>query len=354
MTQQTILLNKTDLGATRRTSSPLPGQLDDGQVLVVIEQFALTTNNITYAVFGDALAYWSYFPAEEGWGNVPVWGFAKVIASESQDIAAGERVFGFLPMSSHLVLTPTNASALCFSDATAHRAGLHPWYNRYYRCAADPLYAEDTASVQPVLWALFMTGWMLAEQVADTVDTVYITSASSKTALSFAWSMRHLGAKAKVIGITSPGNRAFVERLGHYSEIQTYDEVRAIPETKKAALVDVAGNAAVRSAVHVLLDERLTESITLGATHRAPADDTLPMPGPAPQLFFIPSVAKERAAQDGFDETHQRFAEAWRGFAPWAKSWLVLDKGVGADAIDMGYGKALAGLPPEQAMVYSW
>lgn len=354
MTQHTILVNKSDLAATRSITAPEPSQLTDGQVLVEVEQFGLTTNNVTYAVFGDALAYWSYFPTEQGWGNVPVWGFAKVISSACADIAEGERLFGYLPMSSHLVLTPSATNTLCFSDAAAHRKDLHPWYNRYYRCAADPLYAESTAAVQPVLWALFMTGWMLADQVAETVDTVYVTSASSKTSLSFAWSMKHLGAKTKVVGITSSGNQEFVQKLGQYDEIQTYDDVREIAGTNKAAFVDVAGNAAVRSAAHVLLGERLTESITLGATHRAPADDALPMPGPEPQLFFIPSVAEERAAKVGFDATHQRFALAWAKFAPWAASWLVLEKGEGPDAIEAGYQKAFAGLPPEQALLFAW
>ncbi len=355
MSKQNLLVNKSDLGATRLTSEPLPDALVEGQVLVEVEQFGLTTNNITYAVFGDALAYWSYFPAEEGWGNVPVWGFGKVASSKNADIVVGERLFGYLPMSSHLTLTPSATTPLCFSDASAHRTALHPWYNRYYRCAADPLYSDDNASVQPILWALFMTGWMLAEQVADTVDTVYVTSASSKTALSFAWSMQHLSAKAKVIGITSPGNRAFVEKLGQYAEIQTYDDLHASPETKTAAFVDIAGNAVVRSAAHVMLGDRLSNSITIGATHRSAPDEALPMPGPEPQLFFIPSVAEERAAQEGFETTHQRFATAWGAFAPWAAQWLELDKGTGAAAIDAGYMKAFAGnMPPEQAMVFSW
>ncbi len=355
MTQQrTILVNKSDLTATQAKSGS-PGSLDEGQILLEVEQFALTTNNITYAVFGDALAYWSYFPAEDGWGNVPVWGFAKVISSANSNIVEGERLFGFLPMSSHLVITPSAVSDLCFSDGAPHRSQLHPWYNRYYRCASDPLYSDETADSQPVLWALFMTGWMLAEQVADTVDTVYVTSASSKTSLSFAWSMKHLKAETKVIGITSPGNRRFVETLEQYDEIQSYEDIQAHSDTKKAAFIDVAGNAAVRSAVHVILGERLTDSITLGATHRAPADDSLPTPGPEPYLFFIPSVAEERSARDGFEVSHQRFSEAWAAFAPWAAKWLTIKKGVGADAIEAGYRKALAGgMPPEQALVFSW
>jgi hypothetical protein len=55
--------------------------LDPGQALLVVDSFGLTTNNITYAVFGETMSYWSFFPAEDGWGRVPVWGFANVAAA---------------------------------------------------------------------------------------------------------------------------------------------------------------------------------------------------------------------------------------------------------------------------------
>jgi hypothetical protein len=60
----------------------------------------LTTNNITYAAFGDALGYWQFFPTgEAGWGHMPVWGFADVAASQAPGIEPGERFFGFFPAS---------------------------------------------------------------------------------------------------------------------------------------------------------------------------------------------------------------------------------------------------------------
>ena len=36
--------------------------LADGQVRIRIDKFALTSNNITYAAFGDAMNYWNFFP----------------------------------------------------------------------------------------------------------------------------------------------------------------------------------------------------------------------------------------------------------------------------------------------------
>ena len=52
-----------------------------------VDRFAFTANNITYAVLGDELKYWQLFPAPEGFGNIPVWGFGEVIASKHPAIA---------------------------------------------------------------------------------------------------------------------------------------------------------------------------------------------------------------------------------------------------------------------------
>ena len=53
------------------------------------ERFALTANNITYAAFGEAMKYWQFFPADEGFGCIPVWGFATVVESRCTGITPG-------------------------------------------------------------------------------------------------------------------------------------------------------------------------------------------------------------------------------------------------------------------------
>ena len=79
-------------------------ELPDEALLVRVDRFAFTANNITYAVLGDELKYWELFPAPEGFGNIPVWGFGEVIASRHQGIAIGERLFGYFPMATHLII----------------------------------------------------------------------------------------------------------------------------------------------------------------------------------------------------------------------------------------------------------
>jgi len=57
---------------TIETQLPDATALPDDALLVKVVSFALTANNITYAVLGDQLKYWQLFPAPESFGNIPV------------------------------------------------------------------------------------------------------------------------------------------------------------------------------------------------------------------------------------------------------------------------------------------
>ena len=58
-----LLVNKADLRETRIAESPRPN-IADGEVLLRVDRFGLTANNVTYAVFGETMSYWNFFPAE--------------------------------------------------------------------------------------------------------------------------------------------------------------------------------------------------------------------------------------------------------------------------------------------------
>src|SRR5262249_19979355 len=91
-----------------------------------------------YVTLGDRFSYWSFFPAADGWGRIPVWGFATVLESACDGIAAGERFFGYYPMSSHGVMEPTRVTPVGFADGIAHRRQLPPLYNRYIATTPPP------------------------------------------------------------------------------------------------------------------------------------------------------------------------------------------------------------------------
>jgi Protein of unknown function (DUF2855) len=138
-----LLVKRDDLHTCRVVDAEL-GDLKPDQVRLAIDSFGLTTNNISYAVFGEAMSYWAFFPAEEGWGRVPVWGFATVEAGGATDLEEGRRIFGYLPPASHLVVTPAAVDARGFVDAARHRADLPAAYNRY--AFVDAMEAPKSAS----------------------------------------------------------------------------------------------------------------------------------------------------------------------------------------------------------------
>ena len=153
--------------------------LADGEIRIRIDRFALTANNITYAAFGDAMNYWNFFPttglgggnADGGepvsWGRIPVWGFGSVTQSSHPGVVVGERLYGYFPMSSSVVLQPTRLAPGSFYDGAAHRAELHPVYNQYMRCNVDPFYTSQTEDIQALLRPLFMTAWLIDDFLAD-------------------------------------------------------------------------------------------------------------------------------------------------------------------------------------------
>src|SRR4051794_40539132 len=110
-----LLVDRTDLTQTSIVEVPEP-EVGDGQVLLKVDRVGMTANNVTYAVFGDAMQYWDFFPAPPGFGRVPLWGFADVVASRAAGVAEGTRVYGYLPTSSHLVVEPVKADERGFRD----------------------------------------------------------------------------------------------------------------------------------------------------------------------------------------------------------------------------------------------
>jgi Protein of unknown function (DUF2855) len=190
-----FLVKRDDLRECRIAESEVPG-LEPGQALLRVDAFGLTANNVTYAVMGEAMSYWDFFPAEDGWGRVPMWGFAEVERSEAEGVDAGTRLYGYLPPSSHLVVVPADVGERGFADGSPHRAHLPSVYNRYAATGADPFYRPDTEEMQMLLRPLFYTSFLIDDQLADeglvNCGPIVISSASSKTAIAAhrrVWSM---------------------------------------------------------------------------------------------------------------------------------------------------------------------
>ncbi|MEM1331951.1 MAG: DUF2855 family protein [Actinomycetota bacterium] len=352
-----IVIPRTDVGAAVIEDVESP-PLDDGEVRLRIDRFGLSSNNITYALFGDALGYWAHFPVGDDRGCVPVWGFADVEESRHGDLAVGTRLFGFLPMATELVIRPDDIGTLALHDASPHRVALHPWYTRLLRCESDPGWSTDREPLQAAMWALFMTGWALADDIGRSASVV-VSSASSKTALSLAWALGRVDEAPTRIGVTSSANRAFVESTGAYDAVITYDDVSSggslAGAEQPVAFVDAAGSPAITERIHAALGERLVESVVLGATHQGAGAATGGVAGPAPRFFFIPDVAEQRAAASSHADYHALFATAWSDFVPWIDEVLTVDEASGVDGVLATFTRAHSGaIGPETAKVLRW
>jgi NADPH:quinone reductase-like Zn-dependent oxidoreductase len=334
-----------------------PAELEPGQARLTVERFGLSTNNITYAMFGEAMSYWDFFPAEEGWGRVPVWGFAEVAESHAAALQAGARVYGYLPPSSELIVTPARIDARGFVDAAPHRAGLPPAYNGYARVDADPIYEPDTEAEQMLLRPLFFTSYLIDDFLdeADTfgASTVLLSSASSKTssALAFLLSRRE---GVEVIGLTSPRSSDFARSLGVYDRVLAYEEIDSLSDDR-TVYVDMAGDAAVRRSVHTHYGDALAHSAVVGATHHDRMGDVPDsLPGPRPTFFFAPDRVGKRTTEWGRDGFESRLAESWQPYVEWTSDWLEVIHAAGADAIESAYLDLLDGrIDPAKAHVLS-
>lgn len=355
-----FLVRKDQLGtATVRTTATTA--LADGQVRVGIDRFALTSNNITYAAMGDAMQYWQFFPVDvdaDGtqWGRIPVWGFGTVLASNHPDVAVGERLYGYFPMSSAVDLAPGKVSAISFMDTAPHRAQLHAVYNQYTRSATDPFYTADTEDVQALLRPLFITSWLIDDFLADndffgaTADPsqpalLLLSSASSKTAYGTAFQMAQR-AGVEVVGLTSPGNVAFCESLGCYHRVLTYDQLDQIAVDAPSIYVDFAGNAPLRKALHTHC-KGLKYSCSIGATHVSDMGGAKDVPGPKATLFFAPAQIKKRSMDWGPQGLGERLVQSWQAFVAQATNptspWLRVEQHHGAAAVQAAYQQVLGG-----------
>ncbi|WP_321327058.1 DUF2855 family protein [uncultured Parasphingorhabdus sp.] len=338
-----LWVKKDELAQSKWQDSETPS-LADGQILLEIEKYALTANNITYATVGDGFGYWNFFPTgEDQWGIVPVWGFARVVASHNGDIAVGERVYGYLPMASHLLVTPANVTDGAFVDGAAHRQGLAIIYNQYQRLGTDetPLEAER-AIFQPLFTTSFLIEHFMRSNDWFGAQALLMTSASSKTALGLAMVAKSRSPEIRRIGLTSAANKAFVESSGLYDAVLTYDNLAAADAATPTVSVDFAGNGPLLGAIHSHWANALKFSSLVGVTHiseRGSADD---LPGPKPELFFAPTAAETLIKQVGAVTFRAQVDEQFAAFVASASDYLTIEDMQGGEALQSAYLAMLA------------
>ncbi|MEE2692272.1 MAG: DUF2855 family protein [Pseudomonadota bacterium] len=332
-----LQVRKDDLSATRMAAAEAPS-LKDGEVLAKVEAFALTANNITYGVVGEQIGYWKFFPAADGWGIIPAWGFAEIVESRCGGVSAGERLYGYFPMASHLVMTPTKIRPERLIDGAAHRSGLPPVYNTYARVAGEPGYDRAMDDERMLLFPLYATSFCLYDFLLDNdwfgAARVIVASASSKTAIGLAYALHDDADAPSSIGLTSARNKSKVGALRLYDDVAVYDDIASIDAKAPAMIVDMSGDRAMLGTLAAHLGDAMRYCLHVGVTHHEANDGALPVGRERSSFFFAPGHIQKRTADWGPGVFETKALNFWRDAAKRSRGWLSIEKVGGAAAVE--------------------
>jgi hypothetical protein len=343
-----VVVDRRDLTNVQVIPSA-PVVVGPDQVYVSIESYALTANNVTYGVAGETMKYWNFYPAAAGKGRIPVWGFGKIVQSGRPDVSVGERLYGYWPMSSDVLLTIGRTTPATLTEVSQNRVGLSPVYNSYVRVAADPSMPAVSAPYVSLFRPLFTTSFLIDDFLAERdffqARAVLITSASSKTSLGLAYCLKQRSAgRPEIVGLTSTRNAAFVAGLGTCDRVVTYDAIGGLRAPQGAVVVDLAGGETTLRAIHTELGDELKYSCRVGLTQWHDAKPVIEnLPGVRPMFFFAPDRVKARVSDWGQEEFAKRVGAMSAAFVADAQRWLKLETHRGPEAIVAAYRTVLRG-----------
>ncbi|MEM6965256.1 MAG: DUF2855 family protein [Bacteroidota bacterium] len=343
---KTLLVHKNEINKIKLNESPIP-EIQDGEVLLRIEKFAMTTNNITYAVVGHRIGYWNFFPAEEPFGIVPVWGYASVVESKHDGVGVGERVYGYFPMGNFLKVKVGKNNPFGFVDVAEHRVKLPKIYNFYPKVKNDMAYDASTENYAPIFRPLFTTSFLnyhfLKENNFFGAEQILITSASSKTGLGLGYLLHHNQATdgKKVIGLTSSRNVDFVKGAGYYDQVISYGDLEKELPNNASTIVDMAGNSKLLHRAHQYLGDHLKFVSLIGIADWSAEKEFRSIPNS--NFFFAPAFAQIIYEKWGVEKANQVIAEEFANFTKDASSWVTLEEINSMEALSKLYLQLLGG-----------
>ena len=303
-----------------------------GEVLVKIENLAMTANTMTYAAMGD-LGYWSLFPASsEEQGRIPAWGHGRVIASGVEDVAVDGRLFGLWPMASHVRLGGRR-SRLGLRETSPWRGDLNPVYNQY---ALEPLTTVEARELRAVFHPLFITSFVLAQHLleqSDVLRRIVIVSASSKTALGAAFLLK---GTCELVGVTSRRNADWVRGSGIYGAVCAYDELERLG-TGRCLVIDFSGDQLLLDRILSVLGSRDAELLRVGWTHGGPLAGSGVVETGEGSVFSGPKMIQHYAAKWGPAEFDRRLDSALETFTAAMQSRFTVEHRGGAEGMVGAY-----------------
>lgn len=316
--------------------------LIDGEVLFRVDKLALTANSISYGFAGKSglIRYLDIYPASEGLANLPCWGYADVVESKHPSLKVGDRVYGFLPVASHVVMQPGKISPGGFTDLRDCRAVVPPFYNEYALTHSEPGYAPEFEESIMLFRPLFGTSFLMQSYCEDHefhgAKRIIVTSASAKTSLGFGYLMqKNFGGVIETIGLTSSKNLAFVKGLSCYDRVLTYDDIREIETSMETIIFDVAGNNDVVAALHHRLGDTIPYSGSVGKTHwdAGAFGASTPLPGAKPIFWSAPDQIAVLRERIGAGEMMRQMGAAMVDFILAAQRWIQVSESTGPTQI---------------------
>ena len=216
-------------------------------------------------------------------------------------------------------------------------------------------------AIRALLFPLHITAFCLCDSLAEDsylgASQVIIISASSKTAIGLAQGLADVEDAPKIIGLTSAGNAAFVESLGCYDEVISYDDLSNLNYSAESVMVDMAGNREILGTLHGELGDNMLKCLTVGMTHwdnETTAEDALgqAMLRDRTEFFFAPAHIQKRIGDwghEGYAKETNLFMNA-RGLQ--SKNWMQVKEISGLEKFTSTYEDVVAGkINPNEGII---
>jgi hypothetical protein len=326
----------------------------------------LTTNNLTYARLGHLLGWWDIHPLPPNtpapyndaskYGRISAWGYAEIVESTVPEVAVGQTLFGYLPISTAITTVRIEVDKSIGNDQIVvldeYRQHLWKVYNRY--TVREPL-AElekcyngfDLLGWDSLMLVLYQTSFCMnryafawepqnlihpsgaGEWSAEDADlrnaTVVILNASGKTGLAFAHALRRdrpgEHQPRKIVGVGSLASVDVIKKSGLYDAVVLNDEHEATIKDAGSGRVVLlefgARGGAVGSWVGALQAANvLFTFIVIGGEVKPvhPDETTKSFSSMAGLTVVNASFLREKGIEVGGEKYFQEFDAAWDGF----------------------------------------
>jgi hypothetical protein len=338
------------INETLPTSSLAPGN-----ILIRVERFGLSSSNLTKVLAPDVGNSWLY--SVDGAGErpqIPVWGYAEVVASNRDGVEPGMGFLGYFPMVRYVTLNPKQQAALGLLDAVSDvndvsASGLPTLAN---------LESMSDIDLAIILRPLAAAAYLILEELIDAefwlCEQIIITSASSKTAMSLAYFLQsffhahELEHAPLVVGLTAPEHQMFVSSMGFYDQVLSYEHIGGLGASD-SVLVDFTGNSSLLARLSVALDELLVHTYGVGASHWDKFSDGNSRQAALKGDAFEPRSYYSELSQERRDRADAGFKAVWPHLCEAFRQWLNPTWVEGADEVCWVYEQMVAGKAKPQS-----